>query len=90
MGYPPRRTNSYWATLNHYIRTAPNAYIRMRRAGENRRIANPTDANANNIGRWEVTYKTDIGRGGELIQTCVKPNYKCDNARKIPKAVIQI
>ena len=72
MRYPPGQTNPYWATLNQYVDTAPNSYIRMRRAGNNRQLANPTDANANNIGRWTVTNKTERARAWKETNTSLR------------------
>ena len=85
MGYRNEHFNTYWATLNQYIATIPNTYIRMWCTDNNGQITKPTNTNTNNIGQWALTSKTDKGDGGKLIQTCPKHNYICPNTHKIPK-----
>ena len=85
MWYQTEHINTYWTTLNQYIDTIPNTYIRMWCTDNDGQITKPPDNNANNIGHWTLTNKTDKGDGAKLIQTCLKHDYICANTHKIPK-----
>ena len=61
----------------------------MRRTDANGQVDQSTNTNKNNIGKWAITNKTEEGNGEHLINNCIKHDYICANAHKIPKAAIK-
>ena len=89
MGYKQEQIETNWTTLNQYVGNIHKSFIRMRCADNNGQVAQSTNTNTHNIGKWAMANKTEEGNGEHLMNTCVKHDYICVSANKKQKTTVK-